>query len=65
MTKEFIENYTGLNVKLTMIYNSIFEGLLWLVNFVDENEKEVLSICLDTYKFQFRPEHIKYIEIIK
>ena len=48
-----------------MIDNTIFEGLLWFVNFEDEEEKQVHSISLDTYKFQFRPEHIKNIEIIK
>ena len=65
MTKEFIDNFAGQRVKLTMIDNTIFEGLLWFVNFEDEEEKQVHSISLDTYKFQFRPEHIKNIEIIK
>lgn len=65
MTKEFIENYAGQRVKLTMIDDAIFEGLLWSVNFEDEEETEVHSISLDTYKFQFKPEHIKDIEIVK
>jgi hypothetical protein len=62
MTKDFIENYVSTKVRLTMIDDSIFEGILWLVNFEDENENEVHSICLDTYQFQFRCEHIKKIE---
>lgn len=63
MTKEFIDNYAGQRVKLTMINDAIFEGLLWFVNFKDEKGMEVHSISLDTYKFQFRPKHIKNIEI--
>lgn len=65
MTKEFIDNYAGQRVKLTMIDDAIYEGLLWFVNLENEKEMEVHSISLDTYKFQFRPEHIKNIEIIK
>ena len=29
MTKEFIDNYAGQRVKLTMIDDAIYEGLLW------------------------------------
>ena len=64
MTKEYIEEFVGEKVKLTMIDDNVFEGILWLVNYETEEEKYVHSIMIDTSSFEFRPEHIKHIEII-
>jgi hypothetical protein len=64
MDKEFIENYAGKHVKLTMIDDHVFEGLLWFVRYEDESETKVHSITLDSQVFEFLPEHIKKIEII-
>lgn len=65
MNRDEIESYTGERVRLTMIDDATFEGLLWFVEFEDERELEVASIALDTYGFQFKMEHIKNIEILK
>jgi len=60
MTKEYIENYVGLNVRLTMIDNSQYEGILWFVMYEDE---KVLSICVGDFSFEI--EEIKNIELIE
>ena len=65
ISKEFIENYTGLRVKLTMVDGSIFEGLLWFVEYEDESEDNVYSIQLDSYNFSFKSEHIIKIETLE
>jgi hypothetical protein len=64
MTKEYIDNFAGQRVKLSMIDDSVFEGVLWMVNYESDDENEVHSISIDTSKFQFRPEHIKSIDLI-
>ncbi len=65
MDKDFIESYVGEKIKLTMIDDALFEGVLWFVRYENVEEKVVHSICLDSYKFEFRSEHIKNIEILK
>jgi hypothetical protein len=64
MDKSFIERYTGENVRLTMIDDAVFEGILWYVEFEDETEQTVFSVSLDSSKFKFMTEHIKKIEIV-
>jgi hypothetical protein len=64
MKKEFIEKFTGENVRVTMIDDAKFEGILWFVRFEHEDEKDVYSISLNTYDFEFLIEHINNIEII-
>lgn len=64
MTKEFIEDFAGVAVKLTMIDDAVFEGVLWFIRYETEEEKDVHSISLDTFSFEFKAEHIKKIEPI-
>lgn len=59
------ESFAGERVRLTMIDDVEFEGLLWFVRFTDEEETEVHSITLDSYEFEFLVEHIKKIEVIE
>ena len=59
------ESFAGERVRLTMIDGYVFEGIVWFVRFVDEEETEVASINLDTYDFEFGVEYIKKIEVIE
>lgn len=64
MTKENIEKFAGENVRLTMIDNVVFQGILWFIRYEDENEINVKSIIIDTQSFEFCIEHVKSIEIV-
>lgn len=63
MDKSFIESFTGEKVRLTMIDDAVFEGILWYVEFEDETEQTVFSVSLDSYEYKFMTEHIRKIEI--
>jgi hypothetical protein len=62
MKKEYIENYVGEFVKITMIDNNSFEGVSWFVCYEDEKEENVHSINIDSVDFSFFSSHIKSIE---
>jgi hypothetical protein len=62
MKKEYIENYVGEFVKITLIDNNSFEGILWFVCYEDEKEENVHSINIDSVDFSFLSSHIKSIE---
>ena len=64
MSTEEIEKFAGENIKVTTIDNSIFEGLLFFVEFEDEKEEKVAAIHLDTYEFGFLMEDIQKIELL-
>ncbi len=57
MNKEFIEEFAGTDVKITMMDDATFEGLSWFVRF--ENEDDVFSISIDSGDFEFLIKIIK------
>ncbi|HNQ12080.1 MAG TPA: hypothetical protein PKH65_10755 [Bacteroidia bacterium] len=65
LDKDLIESYAGTSVRLTTIDDLHFEGVLWMVYFMEESEAEIDSILLHTERFAFKPEHIKKIESIE
>lgn len=65
MNKEAVEEYTGECVKIEMIDGSVFEGVLWFVEFEDKTEENVFSIALHPYKFNFLVEDIVKIELVE
>ena len=62
MNKYDVEEYAGTRVKLTMMDNCEFEGLVWFLRFTDETETEVLSLSLDSSGWEFYVEDIIKIE---
>ena len=64
MNKDFIEEFAGTDVKITMMDDATFEGLLWFVRSENEDEDDVFSISLDSCDFELLVKDIKKFERI-